>query len=254
MMPVLLATTIEVPDSRNGAVKSTTASLSALILSEVRTMSNFLPISSAISPFHLPFSTQINQNMLLNQTLAKFCHLWPWPPSWWSDEWKQWKIIFLTHHQIAPLRILNSNKIKLKLQIFSHLCKKINTESWTTLPLLHCLLIRTVAGSESMKCIALRWFCLQPRQNLFILRSNFVWQLQYLLWSLAIIKTLAFFTFLERFFQSREICVALCLIFSYLVLTPVLHLIPRSTLHFPVTWSGLATWMKGGSSTSCCSR
>ena len=166
MMPVLLATTIEVPDSRNGAVKSTTASLSALILSEVRTMSNFLPISSAISPFHLPFSTQINQNMLLNQTLAKFCHLWPWPPSWWSDECKQWKIIFSTHHQIAPLRILNSNKIKLKLQIFSHLCKKINTESWATLPLLHCLLTRAVAGSESMKCIALWWFCLQLRQNL----------------------------------------------------------------------------------------
>ena len=65
-------------------------------------------------------------------------------------------------------------------------------------------------------------------------------------------KLWLFSHFLKGFL--REICVALCLIFSYLVLTPVLHLIPRSTLHFPVTWSGLATWMKGGSSTSCCSR
>ena len=55
MRPVLLATTMEVPLSRNGTVKSTTASLSAFILSEVRTMSNFFAISAAISPFHFPF-------------------------------------------------------------------------------------------------------------------------------------------------------------------------------------------------------
>ena len=171
---------------------------------------------------------------------------------WWVQV--ENKIIFSTHHQIAPLRILNSNKIKLKLQIFSHLCKKINTESWTTLPLLHCLLIRAVAGSESMKCIALWWFCLQPRQNLIYFEVKLCVTTSISAVITCYHQNFGFFTFLERFSQSREICVALCLIFSYLVLTPVLHLIPRSTLHFPVTWSGLATWMKGGSSTSCCSR
>ena len=55
IIPVLLATTMEVPLSRNGAVKSTTASLSAFILREVRTISNFLAMSAAINPFHFPF-------------------------------------------------------------------------------------------------------------------------------------------------------------------------------------------------------
>ena len=64
MIPVLLATTIEVPDSKNGAVKSTTASLSALILSEVKTMSNFLAMSSAIRPFHFPFLQKRDKNNL----------------------------------------------------------------------------------------------------------------------------------------------------------------------------------------------
>ena len=45
IMPVRFATTIDVPDSRNGAVKSTTDSLSALIFREVRTISNFFAIN-----------------------------------------------------------------------------------------------------------------------------------------------------------------------------------------------------------------
>ena len=55
MIPVRLATNMEVPDSRKGTVKSTTASRSAFILREVRTMSNFLATSAAINPFHFPF-------------------------------------------------------------------------------------------------------------------------------------------------------------------------------------------------------
>ena len=42
MIPVRLATRIVVPDSRNGDVKSTAASLSAFTLRDVSTMSNFL--------------------------------------------------------------------------------------------------------------------------------------------------------------------------------------------------------------------
>ena len=54
MIPVLFATRMVDPDSRNGAVKSTAASLSAFTLSDVRAMSNFLDTSSPIRPFHLP--------------------------------------------------------------------------------------------------------------------------------------------------------------------------------------------------------
>ena len=42
------------PDSRNGAVKSTAASLSALTLSEVSAMSKRFSTTASISPFHLP--------------------------------------------------------------------------------------------------------------------------------------------------------------------------------------------------------
>ena len=55
MIPVRLATNIDVPDSKNGAVKSTTASRSAFIFKEVRTMSNCFATSAAINPFHFPF-------------------------------------------------------------------------------------------------------------------------------------------------------------------------------------------------------
>ena len=55
MIPVRFATSTVVPDSRNGAVKSTAASLSAFTLSEVSTMSNFLSTRAFISPFHFPF-------------------------------------------------------------------------------------------------------------------------------------------------------------------------------------------------------
>jgi hypothetical protein len=62
MIPVRLATNMEVPDSRNGAVKSTTASRSAFIFREVRTMSNFLATSAAINPFHFPFYRKRRNN------------------------------------------------------------------------------------------------------------------------------------------------------------------------------------------------
>ena len=55
MIPVLLATRMAVPDSRNGAVKSMADSLSAFIFKELRTMSYFLETRACIRPFHLPF-------------------------------------------------------------------------------------------------------------------------------------------------------------------------------------------------------
>ena len=87
MIPVRFATTMAVPDSwkqkvnmsgtedcsislhtKKGAVKSTTDSLSAFILREVSTMSNFLPSRAAISPFQAPFCNNIEQyNVILHQ-------------------------------------------------------------------------------------------------------------------------------------------------------------------------------------------
>ena len=55
IIPVLLATRIAIPVSMNGTVKSTTASLSELIISDVITISVFRLTSSAIRPFHFPF-------------------------------------------------------------------------------------------------------------------------------------------------------------------------------------------------------
>lgn len=55
MIPVLLATKTVVPDSKNGAVKSTAASRSAFTFNEVKTMSNFFSTKAFISPFHWPF-------------------------------------------------------------------------------------------------------------------------------------------------------------------------------------------------------
>ena len=51
MIPVRLATRIVVPDSRNGDVKSTAASLSAFTLRDVSTMSNFLAFFKKILAF-----------------------------------------------------------------------------------------------------------------------------------------------------------------------------------------------------------
>lgn len=56
MIPVRLLTTMAIPVSMNGSLKSTAASRSALIINEVSTMSAFLFTKSAIKPFHLPFS------------------------------------------------------------------------------------------------------------------------------------------------------------------------------------------------------
>lgn len=55
IIPVLLATIMAIPVSKKGTVKSTTASLSEFIISDVMTMSVFLFTKSAIRPFHLPF-------------------------------------------------------------------------------------------------------------------------------------------------------------------------------------------------------
>lgn len=55
IIPVLLATIMAIPVSKNGTVKSTTASLSELIISDVITMSVFLFTKSATKPFHFPF-------------------------------------------------------------------------------------------------------------------------------------------------------------------------------------------------------
>lgn len=65
MIPVRLATRIVVPDSRNGEVKSTAASLSALTLRDVSTMSNFLATNSPMRPFHLPFCNYRPKNWFI---------------------------------------------------------------------------------------------------------------------------------------------------------------------------------------------
>ena len=53
-MPVLLATTMAMPDSKNGVVKSTTVSRSALIFRAERTKSVLLLTNSHIRPFQDP--------------------------------------------------------------------------------------------------------------------------------------------------------------------------------------------------------
>lgn len=57
MIPVRFFTTIAMPVSMKGSLKSTTASRSAFIINDVNTISAFRFINSAISPFHLPFSS-----------------------------------------------------------------------------------------------------------------------------------------------------------------------------------------------------
>lgn len=56
IIPVRLFTTIEIPVSINGSLKSTTASRSAFIINEVKTISVLRFTSSDMRPFHLPFS------------------------------------------------------------------------------------------------------------------------------------------------------------------------------------------------------
>lgn len=55
IIPVFLATTIVIPVSRKGTVKSTYACLSELILMEVTTISARELSNSATKPFHVPF-------------------------------------------------------------------------------------------------------------------------------------------------------------------------------------------------------
>lgn len=57
IIPVRLLTTIAIPVSINGTLKSTAASRSALIMSDVNTMSVLRLTRSAINPFHLPSSS-----------------------------------------------------------------------------------------------------------------------------------------------------------------------------------------------------
>ena len=55
MMPVLLATSIAIPVSMNGMVKSAAYSRSALIVKEVITISTRRLAKAPINPFHRPF-------------------------------------------------------------------------------------------------------------------------------------------------------------------------------------------------------
>jgi len=55
MMPVLLATTIAIPVSRNGKEKSIACDLSKLILRDVITISAWWLRRAATRPFHRPF-------------------------------------------------------------------------------------------------------------------------------------------------------------------------------------------------------
>lgn len=70
MMPVLLATMIEVPVSINGIEKSTTDSRSELIIKAVRTISVFRFTKSAIRPFHFPCCNIRTYNPKLVATLV----------------------------------------------------------------------------------------------------------------------------------------------------------------------------------------
>ena len=65
MIPVLLATKMVDPDSRNGAVKSTAASRSAFIFNEVKTISNCLSTNADMRPFHFPFWNDRNKDMAM---------------------------------------------------------------------------------------------------------------------------------------------------------------------------------------------
>jgi len=57
MMPVRFAVRTATPESMKGTLKSTTASLSELIIREAKATSTLRLISSAMSPFHFPFWT-----------------------------------------------------------------------------------------------------------------------------------------------------------------------------------------------------
>ena len=60
-MPVLLATTMAMPDSKNGVVKSTTVSRSALIFRAERTKSVLLLTNSHIRPFQEPCYVKVKE-------------------------------------------------------------------------------------------------------------------------------------------------------------------------------------------------
>ena len=64
MMPVLLATTIAIPVSRNGNEKSIACDLSKLILRDVITMSAWWLRRAATRPFHRPFCRHMNIIMM----------------------------------------------------------------------------------------------------------------------------------------------------------------------------------------------
>jgi hypothetical protein len=65
MMPVLLATTIAIPVSRNGNEKSIACDLSKLILRDVITMSAWWLTRAATKPFQRPFCGHKNIIMML---------------------------------------------------------------------------------------------------------------------------------------------------------------------------------------------
>jgi hypothetical protein len=66
IMPVLLATTIAIPVSRNGNEKSIASDLSELILRDVITMSAWWLSRAATRPFHRPFCGHRNVIRMLN--------------------------------------------------------------------------------------------------------------------------------------------------------------------------------------------
>lgn len=69
-MPVFFATTIVMPVSRKGTVKSTYACLSELILIEVTTISARELSNSATKPFHVPFC-KVNRGKIYYLSLCK---------------------------------------------------------------------------------------------------------------------------------------------------------------------------------------
>ena len=69
MMPVLLATTIAMPDSKKGVVKSTTVSRSALIFRADSTKSVLLLTNSHIRPFHEPCYATKKKSIFQYQTI-----------------------------------------------------------------------------------------------------------------------------------------------------------------------------------------
>ena len=122
------------------------------------------------------------------------------------------KRLLNTYHLCPPLGIIHSDKIKLEHEVCRKFCQKIDAEARAALPFLLTAIPARVDALSEM------------RQHLFNFPRG------------GPAKP-------HLFFACWLVIRAKC---GHLVFRR--HLIPRSTLHFPVTGSGLAKMINGGSS------